>query len=211
MVRFESFHYIYPPRPKNSVPTSELDFWDDRSMIAQAKMNGSNAVLFMNGKDVYVYNRHNQRLTNFDLSKEELLRLYSGSGWMVINGEYLNKSKKDETGETFNHKLIIFDILVHNSNYLLGSTFQERVILLDSLYGKNDSSKSYLYSISENVYRVKSFETGFKEAFDTLTKIDMVEGFVMKRKNGKLEIGNTENNNSKSQLKFRKPTRNYKY
>jgi ATP-dependent DNA ligase len=180
-------------------------------MIAQPKLNGSNAIIFMNGKDVYVYNRHNQRLTNFNLSKEELLRLYSGSGWMVINGEYLNKSKKDETGETFNHKLIIFDILVHNSNYLLGSSFQERVNLLDSLYGKNDSDKSYLYSVGENVYRVKSFEKGFKEAFDTLTKIDMVEGFVMKRRNGKLEIGNTENNNSKSQLKFRKKCNMYKY
>jgi len=211
MVRFESFHYIYPPRPKNAVPVGELDFWDDGSMIAQPKLNGSNAVIFMNGKDVYVYNRHNQRLTNFNLSKEELLRLYSGSGWMVINGEYLNKSKKDETGETFNHKLIIFDILVHNSNYLLGSSFQERVNLLDSLYGKNDSDKSYLYSVGENVYRVKSFEKGFKEAFDTLTKIDMIEGFVMKRRNGKLEIGNTENNNSNSQIKFRKATRNYKY
>jgi ATP-dependent DNA ligase len=211
MVRFESFHYIYPPRPKNAVPVGELDFWDDGSMIGQPKLNGSNAVIFMNGKDVYVYNRHNQRLTNFNLSKEELLRLYSGSGWMVINGEYLNKSKKDETGETFNHKLIIFDILVHNSNYLLGSSFQERVNLLDSLYGKNDSDKSYLYSVGENVYRVKSFEKGFKEAFDTLTKIDMVEGFVMKRKNGKLEIGNTENNNSKSQLKFRKKCNMYKY
>ena len=211
MVRFESFHYIYPPRPKNAVPVGELDFWDDGSMIAQPKLNGSNAVIFMNGKDVYVYNRHNQRLTNFNLSKEELLRLYSGSGWMVINGEYLNKSKKDETGETFNHKLIIFDILVHNSNYLLGSSFQERVNLLDSLYGKNDSDKSYLYSVGENVYRVKSFEKGFKEAFDTLTKIDMVEGFVMKRRNGKLEIGNTENNNSKSQLKFRKKCNMYKY
>ena len=211
MVRFESFHYIYPPRPKNAVPVGELDFWDDGSMIAQPKLNGSNAVIFMNGKDVYVYNRHNQRLTNFNLSKEELLRLYSGSGWMVINGEYLNKSKKEETGETFNHKLIIFDILVHNSNYLLGSSFQERVNLLDSLYGKNDSDKSYLYSVGENVYRVKSFEKGFKEAFDTLTKIDMVEGFVMKRRNGKLEIGNTENNNCKSQIKFRKPTKNYKY
>lgn len=211
MVRFESFHYIYPPRPKNAVPVGELDFWDDGSMIAQPKLNGSNAVIFMNGKDVYVYNRHNQRLTNFNLSKEELLRLYSGSGWMVINGEYLNKSKKDETGETFNHKLIIFDILVHNSNYLLGSSFQERVNLLDSLYRKNDSDKSYLYSVGENVYRVKSFEKGFKEAFDTLTKIDMVEGFVMKRRNGKLEIGNTENNNSKSQLKFRKKCNMYKY
>ena len=75
----------------------------------------------------------------------------------------------------------------------------------------NESEKSYLYSVSDNVYRVKSFDKGFKSLFDQLTPIDMVEGLVLKRKNAKLEIGNTENNNIKSQLKARKPTKNYKF
>jgi hypothetical protein len=44
-----------------------------------------------------------------------------------------------------------------------------------------------------------------------LIKIDMIEGLVLKRKSAKLEIGNTENNNTKSQVKFRKPTKNYKF
>jgi len=39
----------------------------------------------------------------------------------------------------------------------------------------------------------------------------MIEGLVMKRRNAKLEIGNTENNNTKSQLKARKPTKLYKF
>ena len=210
MVRFESFQYIYPPRPKNSVDPKELDYWDDGSMIAQPKLNGSNAVIFFNGRDVFVYNRHGQRLTNFDISKDELMTLYDG-GWLVLNGEYLNKSKKDETGDTFNHKLIIFDILVHKSNYLLGLTFSERVKLLDSLYGTKDSEKSYLYSITPNIYRVKSYTNGFKSIFDEFIKIDMVEGLVCKRKSGRLEVGTTENNNTRSQIKFRKPTKNYKY
>jgi hypothetical protein len=34
---------------------------------------------------------------------------------------------------------------------------------------------------------------------------------VLKRSSAKLEVGNTENNNTKSQLKARKPTKNYKY
>jgi hypothetical protein len=38
-----------------------------------------------------------------------------------------------------------------------------------------------------------------------------VEGLVLKRKNAKLEVGTSENNNSKSQIKARKPTKNYKF
>lgn len=211
MISFNTFRYIFPPRPQNAVPLTELTFWDNGMMIAQPKMNGSNVVIFMNGKDVHVYNRHNQRMTNFQLDKEELLKLYSGEGWMVLNGEYLNKSKSDENGQVFNHKLILFDILVYNGSYLLGTSFQDRVNLLDSLYGKIDSEKKYLFSINENVYRVKSYITNFKQIFDELITIDVIEGFVMKRKSAKLEIGNTELNNTKSQIKFRKPSKNYKF
>ena len=210
-MKYNSYRYLYPPRPQNSIPPKDLGYYDNGGFIAQPKLNGSNAVIFMNGKDVYFYNRHNQRMTNVQLGKDELLKLYSGEGWMVVNGEYLNKSKNDENGLVFNHKLVIFDILVHNGTYLLGTSFQDRVNLLDSLFGKNDCEKSYLYSVTENVYRVKSFTSNFKIIFEELSSIDMIEGLVCKRKSGKLEIGNTENNNTKSQIKFRKPTKNYKF
>jgi ATP-dependent DNA ligase len=212
-MKYNSYRYIYPPRPRNPIKSDELNFWDNKSLIAQPKLNGSNCVIFMDGTRNMVMNRHNQRLTNFELSQVELNALYkcNPGELMVINGEYLNKSKQDERGVTFNHKLVIFDILVFKSDYLVGSTFSDRITLLDELYGTKDSEKPYLYSISDNVYRVKSFETGFKQIFDDLTKIDMIEGLVLKRKSAKLEIGNTENNNTKSQLKARKTTKNYKY
>jgi len=212
-MKFENYRYIYPPRPKNAINPDDLTFWDNNSLLAQPKLNGSNTTIYTNGEQVIIMNRHGARLTNFQIPLDEIKSLYRGvrGQWLVINGEYLNKSKQDERGITFNHKLIIFDILVYKSDYLVGQTFQQRVHLLDELYGKNDSEKSYLYSVSDNVYRVKSFDTGFKSLFDQLTPIDMIEGLVMKRKNAKLEIGNTENNNTKSQLKARKPTKLYKY
>jgi len=212
-MKYNSFRYLYPPRPKNAIPDSDLNFWDNGSLIGQPKLNGSNCVAFTNGEKVMMMNRHSQYLTNVSIAKEEILGLFRGEvgKWMVINGEYLNKSKQDENRLTFNHKFVIFDILVYNSEYLIGKTFQERISLLDELYGQRDSEKSYLYSISNNVYRVKSFESGFKSLFDELTKIDMVEGLVLKRKTAKLEAGNTENNNTKSQLKARKATKLYKF
>jgi RNA ligase len=214
MPKYNTYSYIFPPRPKNACDPKDINKWDNKMMIAQPKMNGSNCVIFMNDEYCYVMNRHNQRLTNFQLSKSELSELYKPvdkGNWLVINGEYLNKSKNDETGLVFNHKFIIFDILVFNSDYLVGQTFEQRVKLLDNLYGQKKSEKDYLYQITENIYRVKSYDTNFNQIFNELTKIDMVEGIVCKRKSARLELGTTEGNNTKSQIKFRKPTKSYRY
>ena len=211
-MKYASFRYIYPPRPKNPIPNTELSFWDNGSLIAQPKLNGSNCLIFTNGVKHIAMNRHNGRMTNFQIKDEEIAALYKGTGgWTVLNGEYMNKSKQDESRAAFNHKFVIFDILVDDGDYLVGKTFEERIALLDSMFGQEDSEKDYLYGISENVYRVKSYLSGFNMLYDRLTPIDMIEGLVMKRKNARLEMGNTELNNVKSQIKCRKETKNYKY
>jgi len=208
MIKYESFQYIFPPRPKNPIQIKDIDMWDNDMMVAQPKLNGSNCTIYMNGQNVYVYNRHGQRMSNFDIDSKEISNLYNGKGWMVLNGEYLNKSKKNEFGETFNHKFCIFDILVFENNYLVGKTFQERINLLDEFYGKPEN---YITSISENAFRIKSYYSDFENLYNSLVGIDMVEGLVLKRKSAKLEVGSTENNNTKSQIKVRKATKNYKY
>ena len=212
-MKYNSYRYIYGPRPLNPIPDSDLAFWDNGSLIAQPKLNGANTLIFTNGKEMRVMNRHHQDLTGFKLSKDEINSVVNPKDglWTVVNGEYLNKNKSDEMGLPFNHKFVIFDIIVSNSEYLVGSTFEERIDMMDFIYGTKNSDKDYLYSISENVYRVKSFDKGFKNLYDQLTKIDVIEGLVLKRKKAKLELGTTENNNSKSQLKARKPTKNYKF
>jgi len=208
MLKYESFQYIFPPRPKNPIQSKDLKIWDNNMMIAQPKLNGSNCTIYLNGKHIYVYNRHGQKMTNFDMDLKELQSLHRGKGWMVLNGEYLNKSKKNEIGETFNHKFCIFDILVFENNYLVGKTFQERINLIDGLYG---NPENYISPISENAFRIKSYYSDFENLYNGLVDIDMVEGLVLKRKSAKLEVGSSENNNIKSQIKVRKPTKNYKY
>ena len=139
MAKYLNYRYIFPPRPKNAIPDTELEFWDNGSLLAQPKLNGSNSTIYTDGKKVIVMNRHNQRLTNFRLTDEEVKSLYRGNGgWMILNGEYLNKSKMDETGQPFNHKFVIFDILCFDGDYLVGKTFEERVQLLDNLYDQRN-------------------------------------------------------------------------
>ena len=134
MPKYLSYRYIFPPRPKNAIPDSELSFWDNGSLVAQPKLNGSNCVIFTNGVKFIAMNRHNQRLTNFNLSDNELKDIYRGEGWMILNGEYMNKSKNDANGQIFNHKLVIFDILVYNGVQTIGMDFVSRVELLNKLY-----------------------------------------------------------------------------
>lgn len=211
-MKYSNYRYIYPPRPKNAIPSSDLNSYDNGTMLAQPKLDGSNCLIFTDGKTVKMMNRHSQPITRFEIPTEEILSLYKGSGgWTVINGEYMNKSKRDETGNTFNHKFVIFDILVNDGDYLIGKTFDQRVKILDEMFDTIESEKQYLYSISANVFRVKTYTERFLDNFERLVRIDMVEGLVMKRKNARLEIGNTELNNVNSQLKSRKPTKNYKY
>jgi ATP-dependent DNA ligase len=207
---YKDFRYIYPPRPKNACPPSEIQTWDDGQMIAQPKINGSNCVIFMNEEKTHIYNRHGERMNNFKIDLSSIRDLYRGKGWMVLNGEYLNKNKKDDKSESFNEKLVLFDILVFEDQHLIGSNFKLRVELLDSLYDQSDYNE-YLTKISNEIFKVKSYESNFREIYNYLVKVDLVEGLVLKRKSGRLEIGNTENNNTKSQVKFRKPTKNYKF
>lgn len=212
-MKYNRYSYIYPPRPKNAIPSKDIRIWDNGMMLGQPKLNGSNCTIYINNDTIHVMNRHHQRLTNFRLNKDELFKLYEPcqKEWLVINGEYMNKSKFDEKGLVFNHKFVIFDLLVYNSDHLIGSTFEERVRLLDSLYENKDCDKEYLFQITDNIYRVKTYEDNFVEVYNKLTKIDMIEGLVMKRKLAKLELGLTENNNTKSQVKARKSTKNYKF
>ncbi len=211
-MKYSNYRYLFPPRPKNPIPNTELSFWDNGSLIAQAKLNGSNSSIYTNGEKVIVMNRHGARLSRVEVDNSEILSLYKGNGgWTVLNCEYLNKNKQDENRKAFNHKFVIFDILVNDGDYLVGKTFEERITLLDTMFGQNECEKNYLYGISENVYRVKSYQNQFNMLYDTLTPIDLIEGLVLKRKTARLEMGTSELNNVKSQIKCRKETKNYKY
>src|SRR5579859_6691628 len=130
---YNDFKYIYPPRPETAMDPALLDDTGP-GWIAQPKYNGSCAVVFINGrKDYRIYNRHAERLT---LQKPiSYTALNDCDKYMVLCGEYLNKNKIGEDHNVFNHKFIIWDILVWKGQYLIGQTFEQRLVLLHALFG----------------------------------------------------------------------------
>lgn len=215
-MNYNKYKYIFPPRPENSTKISEVKFYQNLGYFAQPKLNGSCCLVFTNGNTVIIKNRHNQSFSNFKIGGEVLdlvKKLYikeKDLGWIVLVGEYMNKSQKDENGKVFNQKLVFHDLIVYNSKHLLGETFESRYNLLLSLFKSTEYNK-WLYSINETFYIVKTFENDLTGVYGEMVQHEMYEGFVLKRKNSILENGTTIKNNTKNQIKIRKETKNYKF
>lgn len=207
---YKEFKYIYPPRPEKTFPRNGMSSFDNGTFLAQPKYNGSCCEVYI-GKDTWkVMNRHKKTLNSFKITKDEFQTIVTNDNLNVFVGEYLDKSKKNEKNEVFNHKYIIFDILVLNGKHLLGKTFQERFDILHKMF-KFKSETEYCYQITDNIYLTKTFYKDFGVHWDKFVEIDMLEGIVLKRKNAGLELGTNEKNNTNSQLKCRKPTKNYNH
>lgn len=210
-VKYDKFRYIFPPRPEYVISPDQLYKYEG-TYIGQPKLNGSCAEIYIKGSEMRYFGRHqNENLSNFKLKLPDIKILSCGNdGWNVIVGEYMNKNKNGIDGKPWNHKFVIFDILVYNGDYLIGTTMEERIALLDTLFG-TESENDYLYKITNNIYRVKTFYTNFSELWKKITEVDMLEGFVLKKNIAKLDRGLSEKNNVLWQLKSRKPTKNYKF
>ena len=202
--------FIYPPQAELSGNPAIIGEYDTGEFLAQIKYNGDGVEVIMTESSLDVYNRHGGIYTK--LKPGIITRdLYRGPGVQIIVGEYLSKNQPGEYGRSLNDSFVIWDILVHNSEYLVGSTFKDRLLLLDQLYPSSMSEiankELFIYDFIRTTsiyktYRAATFENGFEEEFKRAIKIDLYEGFILKKTAGILAPGNKEKNNDGWQLKF---------
>ena len=85
---------------------------------------------------------------------------------MCITGEFMNKSKKDQTGKPF-RGFCIWDIVAYDNKILIGSSIEERIKLLDNLYPSQEAIKTtegttYLFKTNvPDIYKVNNFYSKF--------------------------------------------------
>jgi len=223
-MKYESFKkngYIFPPRPEYKCPAADLDKYDNGQYVGQPKYNGSAAVVFTNGEECLVYNRHRELLGLLSNYKEiEFRKLALTKNWYVYAGEYLNKSKYGETGVKEKNKFVIWDVLVYDGQYLIGSTLSERLDLLESIFPCNraivtdKAMEVYDHICCTNlngIYKAPTYLGNFTELYKQIVKVDLYEGLVLKKKDSKLSFGMQELNNHDWQIKCRKETKNYSF
>jgi hypothetical protein len=214
--KFIPYHgqFLYPPRIELRLQPKSLDRLSGNDYVGQPKLNGSNTSTAVSEDMAIAKNRHN---TFFEIPpKFDFKALHRGKGWMSFAGEFMNKSKKDHTGQPF-RGFCIWDIMAFENQILIGSTIEERIKLIDMLYPSREpavvvSGITLLYHTdTPGIYKVANFYGNFTEIYNKIIAVDMVEGFVLKRKNGKLEHMTREANNTGWAVKVRKPTANYRF
>lgn len=218
-MNYNSFKYFYPPRPEFKVPPQELRKYDNGEYLAQPKYNGTCVIVFTNGTDLHVYNRHKEALSKYS-PDIDFLKLAKTADWYVYSGEYLNKGKLGEGGEKEKDKFVIWDCLVWAGKYLVGATLGERLELLENIYPCSramitlDRIEIYDHLCCtefKGIYKAPTYMNNFDGLYKDIVKTDLYEGLVLKKINSRLAFGFQELNNHDWQIKCRKETKIYTF
>lgn len=131
-MRFDEWRYLYPPRPdsKSAIPASSLTNLEGDGWIMQAKMNGTCNVLAVSPdrKSIRAMSRHADAHKLWGPSEHTLEAFANlpGNGWYVFVAELLHSKVAGGVRDT-NY---INDVLVADGEYLVGTRFVDRRLLL---------------------------------------------------------------------------------
>lgn len=219
-MKYDKYLYIYPPRPENKISVDEIDKYDTGEYLMQPKFDGSCVTIFISKDFLKVMNRHSEPITNPFFDKIDYKGLHKGNGFMVLTGELLNKNKTGEDNNPFNQKLVLWDILVYEGEYLLGQTTSQRLALLERLFPcqrmqvGQEQIESYNHICCtgiNGVYKSPTYTKNFHKLYNELVATQLYEGIVLKRTDAVLKLGFNKKNNFEYILKCRRETKNYKF
>lgn len=214
-MRFDSWRYLYPPRPVSSgaVAPNFLGHYEREGWIAQAKLNGTCNVMAVapDRKTIKAMSRHADSHKMWMPSARTAAPFADlpGGGWYVFVAELMHSKVSGGPRDT-NY---INDILVADGEYLVGTTFAERHQILFDLFGASpdaDGPQSHIV-IDDRTWLARPHTSGFSGLFTSLTQTEMNEGIVLKNPRGKLALCSKEASNTNWLAKCRRGGKNYSY
>lgn len=207
-MRFDSYRYLWPPRPETKIPSALIGFYEQRGWQAQVKKNGTCTVVFARGDEVIFKTRHDDDHKGWT-PREEHYQFFAGRpNWDVYVGELLHSR-----GVGIKDHLYLFDVLVSNGEDLSGATHTERQALLQGRFpgDPNRIAGAGLGSIyvHDHLSRVRCYASDFWRVWKSLGTHD--EGLVFKNPDAPLRPCVTAKANAAWQVKCRRPTANYSF
>jgi hypothetical protein len=207
-MRYESYAYLYPPRPEKAIPPNLFAYYQRKGWVAQAKKNGTcNVIAVSPTKELICMNRHreDQKLWAPTPASTAAFKDLPGTGWYVFVAELLHSKVAGGVRDT-NY---INDILVDDGKYLVGEKFSTRQDLLQARFrrgGQAETDSHWL--IDENTWLARNREGKFQQFFDSLDKPED-EGIVLKDPNAALAVCSREKSNVGWSVKSRRTHKNF--
>jgi ATP-dependent DNA ligase len=197
--------YFYPEKPMlfniNS-PAGELlinEMDKTKNYIVEKKYNGIRLELFYTNGNFEFWNRHGEMLSyrpdkNMMMSLEMMSMKLDGD--CIFDGELRHNKVKG-----INNKIILYDVFMWNGNLLTNVKFEDRRKILQRIL-----------SVDSNPLGItKQYLSNFKDNFENFILDIEIEGIVVKRKNGVLNLSRTRNQDSRWMFKARRPSKNYMF
>lgn len=205
-VPFPEYRWIFPPRPGGATNPAGLHEFEGKGRVAQWKYNDIRVLIYLLPEgELRVLNRHAARLGPGQYSARGArslasLRLPHG-GIHVFDGGALRTN-----GSPF----ILWDVLVFNGRYLLGTTYESRYRLLNRALGEprwmeRKTGHGIALEAGPYLWLAPLFKRDFRERYEQLLHLPEVEGLVIKDPKGRLDWGLREENNGRWAVKVRKP------
>lgn len=209
-MRYDSYRYLWPPRPENGAPPELMGFYAKRGWHGQVKKNGTCTVIFAHGDEVIFKTRHDDHHKSWTPQPEHFAFFAGRPEWNVYVAELLHSK-----GADIKNHLYLFDILVSDGEDLAGTTFSDRQAILAKRFPTQKvevgGSKAGLGAIrvTDLISRAHCFTDGFAGVWNSLAKLD--EGIVFKDPSAKLAPCVTQLSNGGWQVKVRRPHSNYSF
>lgn len=209
LLDYDSYRYLYPPRPERAVPVGVLPFYEKRGWWAQVKKNGTCTMIFARGDEVIFRTRHGDELHKAWTPLAEHVAFFAGrsDAWRVYAAELLHSKTPH-----IKNRLYIFDILVDDGEHLAGSPFSHRQTLLHARFAPRvplDDAGLGEYRVTEHITLATSANAGYAALWAQLRDED--EGLVLKHPDTPLRPCFSAAANADWQVKVRRVTKNYTF
>jgi ATP dependent DNA ligase domain len=179
-MRYNTFHYIEPPRTQIKGIPSMLPALEEQGFWAQYKRNGSNSLIVVYpDRTVECWNRHHERRQRWKFSDPNIAIFAGlpGKKFWLFNGELMDQ-------QTAHIKDIhyLYDLLVADGESLFGTTYRERYQRLCDIWDFHIETPGH-YVLDDYTWLARTYTTNLLQLYQSLDQRED-EGLMVKRPDG---------------------------
>ncbi len=204
-MKYNSPTFIKPPRAEQAIPSILFPLYEKRGYWGQIKKNGTNNIIAVSpDKQLTTWERHGNphKLWSFTEASAAAFKSLPG-GWHVINTELMHSKTPGIKDTNYIH-----DILVHDGEFLVGTTYAQRYAILQKLFLNNaQGSTPSHWIINAHTWLARNFRESFQAIFAGIAEPKVDEGIILKDPNMTLSV----NTNNSWLVKARVPHKNYSF